>query len=100
MNTSLFKNEPEPIAVPAGSAVFSQGDRGDCMYAVISGEVEMVRDGATLDVVPEGGIFGERALLAGSPRSASAVAKSDSRVAKVSAQPFMTIVSQNPPFAI
>lgn len=35
----------EPVAVPAGHVVFSQGDIGDGYYVIESGEAEVVGDG-------------------------------------------------------
>ena len=53
--------------------VFRQGDEGDCMYFIRSGEVEVVleEDGTVLNRLGKGDYFGEMALLSESPRSAT-----------------------------
>lgn len=47
-----------------------------------------------------GGVFGEMALLNQLPRTASAIAKTDCRVAVITAQRFTRLVSQSPYFAL
>jgi len=62
--------------------------------------VEIVRAGRLLATNPAGGIFGEMGLLDHEPRTAAAIAKTDCRVAAVTEQRFMKLVSQNPLFAL
>lgn len=70
--------------VRAGEVVFSQGDAADCAYAVESGEVEVrVRRNDALHriaTVGVGELLGEMALLDATPRSADAIALSDTRL--------------------
>ena len=64
----------------AGTVLFEEGQPGDFMYVVQSGEVEIRRQvGETervLAVLPPGEFFGEMAILNGRPRSATAVVRS------------------------
>lgn len=69
-------------AYQAGEPVFFQGDPGLGMYIIQEGEVSITiaeKDGARkeLAVLGEGDFFGEVALLDESPRSASAICKTD-----------------------
>jgi CRP-like cAMP-binding protein len=61
--------------------IFSRGDEGDRLYVVASGHVEMYpgKPGRTqpLAVLGPGQVFGERALLTGEPRSATAYTTED-----------------------
>lgn len=73
---------PEPVDLAAGEVLFRQGDQGDLVYEVDSGEVEIVRerlDGTfeLLTVIEPGGYFGELAPMFGLRRSATARAKAD-----------------------
>ncbi len=63
--------------VPAGLAVFEQGDPGDRFYVVAEGEAEVVLDGTVVRGYGPGGFFGELALLTRKPRSATVRALSD-----------------------
>ncbi len=72
---------PERVELAAGQVLFEQGDRGDLVYMVEEGEVEVVRlrsDGSeeVRARVAPGRYFGEIAPLFGLPRSATARATS------------------------
>lgn len=62
-----------PRDYPAGAIIVRRGASGDCMYFVVSGEVEVqVRPEPV--VLGPGEFFGEVALLTGGPRNATIVA--------------------------
>lgn len=86
--------------VAAGETVFAVGDAGDFMYTVRSGEIEIERDGRVIETLSTGGIFGEMALIDGSPRSATARAKTDAEVAPINERSFLFLVHETPFFAI
>jgi uncharacterized membrane protein len=72
----------DELRLPAGSVVFERGAPGDAMYVVKSGRVEIFFKNDTgerlvLEIVNEGGFFGELSLLDAYPRTASAVATED-----------------------
>lgn len=60
-----------------GDVIFKDGDAPDKMYVVISGVVEIHLRDAVIETVPQGGTFGEMALIDSSPRSATVIAKTD-----------------------
>jgi CRP-like cAMP-binding protein len=96
----IFKNEPDVRSYTAGSAIFTEGEAGDFMFAVLEGEVEVRKGNRVLMTVAPGGIFGEMAIIENQPRSADAVALTDCRVAAINQKRFLTVVSQAPFFAI
>ncbi len=60
-----------------GDIVFSQGDEGDRLYLIASGQVEIVYEdtggqATVVSVLKEGNGFGEMTILAGERRSATA----------------------------
>ena len=68
---------PERVELALGEVLFEQGDPGDLVYVVESGEVEIFRvrdDGADerVTVIEPGGYFGELAPMFGLRRSAGA----------------------------
>ena len=58
-----------PAHYAAGEVIFETGDKGDTMYLVRSGEVVIRRGDQVMGTLGSGGIFGEMALIDGSPRS-------------------------------
>jgi len=89
-----------PARYAAGDVIFAKGDKGDAMYVVRTGEVAIERDGRVMETLSGGGIFGEMALIDGSPRSATALAKTDAEVAPINEKSFLFLVHETPFFAI
>lgn len=89
-----------PASFKAGEAIFQEGDAGDKMYVVRSGEVAIEKNGKVMETLGPGGIFGEMALIDGSPRSAMAKAKTDCEVAPITEKTFVFLVHETPYFAI
>lgn len=93
------------LDVPAGHVIFSEGDKGDVMYVLLDGAVELRKrfgGGETVLKTIEGAndFFGEMALIDGKLRSASAVAVKASRLMTVDAQTFENMILKNGAFAL
>lgn len=84
----------------AGDVIFTEGEAGDHMYVVRSGEIEIERNGKVIETLSGGGIFGEMALIDGAPCSATARAKTDAEVAPINEKSFLFLVHETPFFAI
>jgi NADH:quinone reductase (non-electrogenic) len=80
----------------AGDVIFEQGDVGDCMFVVRSGQVEVVRDGQRIALLGEGEFFGEAALLSGDPRSAAVRAVQASNLLSISKADFKKLLGTFP----
>jgi CRP-like cAMP-binding protein len=82
---------------PAGTVVFSQGDKGNAIYVIESGSVEIRRviheQEHVLAVLGAGDFFGEMAVLNNRPRSATAVVRRDARIRVIEAGAFLGYVS-------
>lgn len=89
---------------PAGAVLFEEGQPGDYMYVVQSGEVEIRRQvGETLRVLavlPPGEFFGEMAILNGRPRSATAVCKTAARLLVIEGRTFEAMLRARPEIAM
>ncbi len=55
----------------AGEVVITQGARGDGLYVILAGEVEVLRDGGVAGTLGAGDVFGEMSLLDGVPAVAT-----------------------------
>ena len=91
--------------IKGGTTIFSKDDPGTGLFAVISGIVKIrvpSPDGreAVLNLVDEGEIFGEIALLDGRPRTADAVAMTDCELIAVDRRDFLSLVREDPRIAL
>jgi len=84
----------------AGDVIFREGDPAEELFVVKSGTVEIRLGNRLLDTLPERSIFGEMALIDHGPRSATAVAATDTTVVPVSEKQFLLMVSRTPYFAL
>jgi CRP-like cAMP-binding protein len=95
----MFRNH-ECQAFAAGETIFRQGDARNFMFCVNEGEVEIHVANKIVEVVQPGGIFGEMAMIDGSPRTATAVARTECKLVPIDQQRFQFLVQQTPYFAI
>lgn len=63
------------VQLSAGQVVFRQGEAGQDLFLLISGECAVEVDGQALSRIGPGGHFGEIALVSGQARSATVVAR-------------------------
>ena len=96
---NIFSHQDDLSSFSAGQTIFTEGDTGNTMFAVVEGEVDSVLHGNIIETVTEGGVFGEMALIDHESRSAAAVAKTDVKVAEVDEKRFHFLVQQTPNFA-
>ena len=85
-----------------GQVVFREGDRGDWLYVVTEGEVEVVRRAAdgtetVLRRLGSGDCFGEIALVSEGPRTATVRALSPTNVLAVDRDAFQALFATLPP---
>ncbi|MBM7867393.1 cyclic nucleotide-binding domain-containing protein [Heliobacterium gestii] len=98
--------EFEEIRFPAGQIIFHEGDRGDSLYIIISGSVVVYREPAPgqgpriLARYDANDCFGETALLAGDPRTATAKTLTPCRMARLSKERFDDLVNHHHRVAI
>ncbi|HXF86386.1 MAG TPA: cyclic nucleotide-binding domain-containing protein [Anaerolineales bacterium] len=93
-------HELEEQSVPAGGVIFKQGDKAESFYLIYSGSVRIVRkqDGKEIQLanLVQSDYFGEMALVAKRPRSATATATSDTLLLVLSRQDFEMLYKRSP----
>lgn len=110
--TSLSSEEVDALARrveivtwPAGTLVFSEGDRGDSCYVIHRGQVKLTRrlaDGQPIALaqVGQGAIVGELALFAPGGRSASMHVLEETEAVAISREDLMAILLGNAEAAV
>jgi CRP/FNR family cyclic AMP-dependent transcriptional regulator len=88
-----------------GASIFSKGDPGNSLFAVISGTVKISissADGrnAILNLISAGEIFGEVALLDGRARTADATANTNCEIFIIDRREFIPFVRSQPALAM
>ena len=96
----MFADEMYPRACEAGETIFRTYDMGAEMYVVLEGEVELTIDGKTLETLGPGEPFGEMALIDQSPRTATAIARTECKLAVIPEKRFLFMVQTTPTFAL
>ncbi|MFP4435741.1 MAG: cyclic nucleotide-binding domain-containing protein [Chloroflexaceae bacterium] len=64
-----------PVTVPAGTAIVTKGEPGDCMYIIVEGKVRVHDGDLIFNYLCEHEVFGEISLLDQEERSASVTAE-------------------------
>ena len=115
-NHPLFRELPPTVidrlgsymkrrTVARGSAIFAKGDPGDSLMGVLAGTVKISVPSAdgrdvVLNIIHEGGIFGEIALLDGHPRTADATAMSECQLMIIERRDFVPFLQSQSDVAL
>ena len=83
--------------MPAGQAVFHQGDPADRFYVIETGAADVVGDGRLVTTLGPGEGFGEIALLRRVRRTATVRAATDLELQALSCDRFLPVVTGFPP---
>jgi len=90
---------------PKGNLILSQGDIGEALFLIKSGQVKVTvvaEDGreVILSVLGAGSFFGEMALVDDEPRSAHVIAMEDTTLLQLRREDFRTRLRSSPELAI
>ncbi|MEP7108219.1 MAG: cyclic nucleotide-binding domain-containing protein [Ferruginibacter sp.] len=107
---SIFKDTPEttlaelaPLMkeeeIEQGTVIFKENEPGDCMYVILSGEIQIHKGKITLAILHEKEVFGELSLLDAETRSATATAQTDCVLYKIDQEPFYELIDTRPEVA-
>ncbi len=102
---ALFGTLAKPISIADGEILFHEGDKGEALFAVTSGALEisvLSSDGRklSLDVMKSGSVLGEIALFDQGPRTATITALEPSTLLMVKAGDVLDAVERQPLLAL
>jgi CRP-like cAMP-binding protein len=101
VRVELFRNETDVEQFAPSDVIFREGDRGEAMYVVVEGTVELsTNSGRLKEVVGPGDVIGEMALIDHEPRAATARAHTACRLARIPEKRFLFMVRETPHFAL
>lgn len=104
---SVFEEAPAPFFEkiklclryeehPAGKILVREGQRGDAMYLIREGQVEIIKDFQTIATLGQGDVFGEMSLLNSEARTATVRAKNTCRLYKLNRLAFESVIQAFP----
>jgi CRP-like cAMP-binding protein len=96
----MFATEAEPRLCQAGEAIFRQYDMGAEMYVIIEGQVELSIGDKPVETLGPGDPFGEMALIDQAPRTGTAIAKTECKLAVITERRFLFLIQTTPHFAL
>ena len=82
--------------VAKGTVLFREGEVGDALYLVRSGQVELTKQSKPVDQVGPGEAFGIIAILDGLPRELSATATSDCTLLAIKGDDLVQLLADRP----
>lgn len=97
---SFFQRAEGLRTYQPGAIIFAEGDPGDFMYVVITGEVAVMLDGRLVNYLGPGALFGEMALMDERPRSATVAAATLCQLLPLDSQRFQALIKDEPAFAL
>ncbi|HEX7771258.1 MAG TPA: DUF1003 domain-containing protein [Pyrinomonadaceae bacterium] len=98
-------NVIDELKIAEGKTLFEAGDPGDSLFIVVKGEIElfikdMVGQKIVLHSAQPGDMFGELAMLDSGPRTATALALSDTEVLVLDRDDLMLLFQRKPEAAL
>ena len=89
----------QDMELEEGTVIFEENDKGDSMYIIYQGEIEIYKSNTTLAILKEKEVFGELSLIDAETRSASARAHTDCYLFKIDQDPFFELLDSRPEIA-
>ncbi|HQK17479.1 MAG TPA: Stp1/IreP family PP2C-type Ser/Thr phosphatase [Polyangiaceae bacterium] len=83
-----------------GQQVIRDGDRGDELFIMLSGQVKVFKGDAELSTLGQGEHFGEMALIRSQPRSADVMAETKSEIIAINRTDFFDILRKEHEMAV
>jgi hypothetical protein len=88
------------VTFPDGSAIVTEGEFDDSMYFIVSGAVDITKGGMPVAELGTRDFFGEMAVFDGERRSATATARGDVRLLRLSRSDLFEVMEDQPAIGI
>jgi CRP/FNR family cyclic AMP-dependent transcriptional regulator len=85
--------------VRAGTTLMAEGEQGDTMYVLLSGHAAVQKGGRRIAQVERGGVLGELAVLAKTPRNATVTTTTDAEIAVIGRRDVFKLIEDAPGFS-
>lgn len=89
----------EEVDVPPGKVLMRQGEEGADLMVVVRGSVAIERDGNRLNTMGPGDFFGEIAMVAHGPRTATATTEEPTTLLVINHRDFHSLMEEFPEVA-
>ncbi len=96
----FFQTSKKIHTFTSGQTIFQQGEPGEICYVLLEGRVDVQVNQKSVHVAQPGEVLGIMAFIDAKPRSASAVALEECRLAILDRKEFLFLVQETPYFAI
>ena len=83
-----------------GETIISEGDKGEELYIVLTGQAKVMRSGAEIATLNAGDHFGEMALVRSQPRSATVLSEGNSELMVIRRTEFFEILRKEQQLAV
>lgn len=95
----LFRHDHDSLLLKSGDTLFREGEHGDCMYVLLEGSADILAGETLVESATPGALLGEMALVDSSPRTATVIITSPTKLARIDQRRFHFLVQHTPHFA-
>lgn len=97
---AFFQSCGTPVKAIKGATLFVEHTPGDKIYFIAVGEVSLSLNGKNIDISRAGEVIGEMSTIAGTPRAATAMARTDCILIGLAREQFFEALQQQPEFSL
>ncbi|ALF56412.1 cyclic nucleotide-binding protein [Nostoc piscinale CENA21] len=96
----IFQKQAEPQIYAADQIIFTEGQPGDFMFGIITGEINILVNGKVVETITSGDVFGTGVLVGIKNRTYTAISKTECKLVSLDEKRFLFAVQETPMFAL